>query len=245
MFEHNLNQGFTKTAIVHWYLLAFLSGSVNAGGFMACERFVTHVTGFATLSGIEVARGNGIAALGIMSVPVFFLGGVMVAAWLTVTRKQRGLRPRYATTMGLIAMCLFVVAIGGTFDLFGVFGTDFYLKHDYLLLALLCTASGLQNATITTATGSTVRTTHLTGITTDLGIGLVEAFEARTDTARYRQATARSAYRLGTIVAFLLGGSAGAVLFLNFKYLGFLLPMAIALFGVYVARRQTPRSGVA
>ena len=39
---------FPLAAVRKWVVMAFISGSVNAGGLMACDRFVTHVTGFAT-----------------------------------------------------------------------------------------------------------------------------------------------------------------------------------------------------
>lgn len=217
--------------------MSFLAGSVNAGGFMACERFVTHVTGFATLSGIEIAHGRWGQALGILSVPVFFLGGVMIAAWLTVSDHGGKHEPQYGLTMSLVALCLFLAATAGSSHLFGVFGQNFYLQHDYVLVALLCLASGLQNAALTASSGATIRTTHLTGLTTDLGIGLIQMMDVRREKTKYQVHLRKNVLRLGTIGSFLAGGAVGAALFLKYKYIGFLMPASIALYAVYVARR--------
>jgi uncharacterized membrane protein YoaK (UPF0700 family) len=162
----------------------------------------------------------------------------MIAAKLTVSRQHRGLKPLYTLTMGLEALCLAFAAIGGHLGLFGIFGRDLYLQHDFILLAILCTASGLQNATITSSSGATIRTTHLTGITTDLGIGLVEAFEYRDEPEKYLALNRKNGLRFGTIVGFIAGGAVGAALFLHFKYLGFLMPTGLAVYAAIYASRH-------
>lgn len=244
MFEHGLNTGFTWKTSFHWYLLTFLSGSVNAGGFLACERFVTHTTGFATLTGIALAKGEYFNALAMLAVPTFFLGGVMIAGILTENRRQQGLKPHYATTMALVAACLFAAALAGSFELFGIFGNEFYVKHDFVLIALLCLASGLQNAAITSSSGSTVRTTHLTGITTDLGLGLVYAFSNWKSRKKYRDSMKKNSMRFFTIASFIVGGSIGTFAFVEFHYLGFLLPAGLAVYATFIAKRYPHKEAV-
>lgn len=149
---------------------------------MASHRFVTHLTGFATLFGVDLANQEWLAAMSMISVPLFFIGGVMVSAWLTERRISQGKSPHYATAMGLVTLCLFLAGLGGYLDWFGKFGGEPSVKGDYIFLALLCSASGLQNAIVTSYSGAAIRTTHLTGITTDLGIGLVRIlFPSHTD----------------------------------------------------------------
>lgn len=236
MFAHGLDTEYSRATAFQWYLMSFLAGNVNAGGFLACERFVTHVTGFVTLAGIDFVTDKWAVALGMLTAPGFYLGGVIIAAWFTAHRSNRGLVPNYSATMGLVALCLFMAAVIGALDGFGEFGSGFYLQHDYLFLALLCTAAGLQNAAISTSSGSTVRTTHLTGITTDLGIGLVAAFSARRDSEKYRRLVKKNRQRLGTIFAFFVGGAVGAALYLRIHYLGFFLPIAIAGYAAYLGK---------
>lgn len=235
MFQHNLQQDFSWKAASNWLLLTFLAGSVNAGGFLACQRFVTHVTGFATLFGIDAARGRWDIAVGILSVPAFFLLGSFVAT-LLVDRKIRHPRPpRYALVMGLVTLCLVGAALGGYFNLFGEFGHPVRLKQDYFFLALLCSASGLQNTTITLSSNFSVRTTHLTGTTTDLGISLARFFVVHAARARQRDEQEAMWLKGGTIAAFAAGSAVGALLFMRVHYLGFLMPAAISLYAMILA----------
>ncbi|MGE0616413.1 MAG: YoaK family protein [Bacteriovoracia bacterium] len=210
-----------------WLILSFIAGCVNAGGFLGAHRFVSHVTGFATLFGAEAARGKWDQAIGILSVPAFFLLGVIVSAYLVDNRVHRGKRPHYATVMALVCSCMLVAAIGGRFHWFGEFGSEPKLSADYFFLALLCAASGLQNAAISSASGATVRTTHLTGLTTDLGIGFVRAL---TDRDQYRAEMRATQHRLGMIATFAGGSAVASYAFLKVAFLGFLLPAGLAAY---------------
>ncbi len=232
MFHVREQDVLTRRTLFHWYLLAFLSGCVNAGGFLACGRFVSHVTGFATLFGVEVGHGNLEGAIGIVTVPLYFLAGVIISAWLIDHQIYSKRRPHYSTAMGLVALCLLAVTFGGWLGWFSTFDGTLVLRRDYVLLALLCLASGLQNAAVTTASGHAVRTTHLTGITTDLGLGLVRQFGRHLDPAEREREKLANGLRFGKIIAFALGSAASSYFFMGFQFLGFLLPSLIA---VYIA----------
>lgn len=238
MFRHRFHESVPRRLQFQWFLLAFLAGTVNTGGYMAAHRFVSHVTGFATLFGREAGLGNWDIALGFLSVPLFFLLGVMVSAYLVDRPAHRNSHPHYATVMALVLTCLLVVAIGGHLGWFGEFGKEPRLRQDYILLALLCTASGLQNAAISTASRATIRTTHLTGLTTDLGIGLVRALSS--PKARERELRV-SLFRSGIFLAFAFGSSVGAIAYLRYQYLGFLLPALVALYIALEASRPNLR----
>lgn len=233
MFRHNLESKFYYKTFFHSFLLSFLAGNVNAGGFMACGRFVTHVTGFATIFAIDVAHHSWSMALGILSVPFYFLLGTMLSAYLVDRRIHQGKQAGYVLVMGLMTLCFVSVVIGGSQEWFGYFGEGVNLQQDYFLLALLCGASGLQNAAITTSTGSVIRTTHLTGITTDLGIGLMKLIYPSTQSPEQRTREIRINFLRGiTIMAFILGGCVGAVLYLKYQYKAFLLPAVISFYAM-------------
>lgn len=238
MFKHGLESKFYYKTFFHSFLLSFLAGNVNVGGFMSCGRFVTHVTGFATLFGIDVAHGSWRFAIGILSVPFYFLIGAMISAYLVDRRLHQGREAGYSIVMGLISFCLLMASLGGHWGWFGVFGGEINLGQDYLLLALLCGASGLQNAAITTSTGAVVRTTHLTGITTDLGIGVMRLFLPHQDQARRTREIRINILRVITIMAFMLGSCVGAFLFLEYQYLAFLLPASIACYAMVVTIKR-------
>lgn len=226
MFYSFGREQYPLATLFKWFLLAFLAGNVNAGGYMACHRFVTHVTGFATLFGIDLASGALGDALGMLSVPFFFLLGAMLSAFFVDVAMARGRAPHYALIMGVEAALLLLAATLGR-------------TSDYILMLLLCMAMGLQNAAISSASGGLMRTTHLTGITTDLGIGIVRLFFGRFGKRQRVYEMNRVALRIGTIASFALGCAVGAMLFLQVHYLSFLLPCVIAIYAGSVAVRSS------
>ena len=98
--------------LAHWFLLAAGAGLINTGGFLACRRFVSHVTGFATMHGIGLAEGNWADAASMASVPLYFLLGCMFAAWVADRRIQKGLNPLYVLPLAVIAAFILGASIG-------------------------------------------------------------------------------------------------------------------------------------
>lgn len=235
MFHHRIDRSTPPLAIFHWMLLSFLAGNVNAGGLLACGRFVSHMTGFYTLFGQSAARLTWDAAIGLLSIPIYFLCGVMISAYLVERPIHRGRDPHYVLVMMLAFACLALAAGLGSLGYFGNFGEG-HLKADYPLLALLCLASGLQNSAVSCASGHSVRITHMTGNTTDLGIGIVRAWSMRKSSPNHVDEVRGAWVRAGIIVAFALGSAAGAYLYMQARYLGFLLPAALAL---YIAAQES------
>lgn len=217
-----------------WTALAFQSGCINVGGFLACHRFVTHTTGFATFFGSEMALGNVSHALGYLSVPLFFLTGAMLSAFFTDRRSLHNHKPNYAVVFGVIWICLLLVFLLGVNDVFGTFGEVISLSKDYILLSLLSLASGLQNAMITTISKAIVRTTHLTGLTTDLGIGMIRILSSPNLQTKQNE-TQATGMRLGIIFGFILGSWLGASVFYKHQYWGFLIPLLVTSSFLYVS----------
>lgn len=216
--------------LLKWYLLAFASGAVNVGAFLACSRFATHVTGFAAHLGINAAEREWGKALGMALVPVFFLGGAVLAALFVDLPVNRGLRPRHRAPIFLSAALVGVVGIGGVRGWFGAFGDVPDRWGDFVVLALLSAASGMQNALNTTISGGLVRTTHMTGTTTDIGIGIVRLVFPSSSLDRTEREFHRLWLRVGTVTAFVLGSLAGALLTSRAGFAGFLMPAGVMTF---------------
>lgn len=212
-----------------WLLLVFASGCVNSGGWLAAARFTTHVTGFATLAGIQMTNRQWLDALSISSIPIYFMAGAMISGMLIDRRIQKDLPPLYGLPLMLSAALLGLVALGGELEWFDSFGKPESPSTDYLLLLLLALASGLQNGAVTTATGAVMRATHMTGLTTDLGLGLVRYYYL--SAPERRMEVRATLIRILTLGAFVAGSIAGAYLFLTWHYNGFLVP-ALLSFGV-------------
>lgn len=185
-----------------WLLLVLAAGCVNAGALIACRQFVTHVTGTSTLIGVDASRWwlkpDYLIILG------SFIAGSMASVLALGYRSKRGLAPLYATPLLVVAGLLFLVAGLGHGGTFGSFGTEMDEGGDFLMLTILSFAMGLQNASVATTTGLIVRTAHVTGTATDLGIqlgtALISEGEERDTAVRY------AGLRAAQIVTFIAGG---------------------------------------
>jgi uncharacterized membrane protein YoaK (UPF0700 family) len=229
MFHHRIDKDTPLSVIGHWLLLSFMAGNINSGGLIACGRFVSNVTGFYTLAGESAAHLSWDAAIGFLSIPFFFLAGVMISAVLVERPMHMEKKPHYVWVMGLITILLVASTVFGMIGSFGTFG-DNHLKIDYTLLALLSLSSGLLNAAISVASGHSVRVTHMTGNTTDLGIGIVRLRALKKKTSGYENEMRAVLLRLGIIVSFTLGSGISGYVLLQVHYLGFLVPASIAFY---------------
>lgn len=219
---------YTRTSVYVWMTLAFQGGILNMGGFLACHTFVSHVTGYATLFGQEFNRAEFKFALGMLVVPMFFLAGAMLSGVLVDLQIKLQRKPRYYIVFGVLFLLLLFVVVAGFNGFFGKFGEPLDRSRDYTLLAMLCLVCGIQNGTISLVSKSVVRTTHLTGITTDLGIGLVRVLNSDLLHGKIDDEWKANFMRIGIISFFTLGGVAGYVVFNNWGFRGFLFPCAIS-----------------
>lgn len=221
-----------------WFLMAFIAGSVNAGGFLATGRFVSHTTGFATHFGVDIAHHRISEALSVLSVPFIFMLGSMVSGLFVDYRIHRGLKPQFDRIMILVFLCLIGATVFGIFEEHNILNERYFFKEDYVLLIFLSFSCGLQNAAITTYSGRAVRTTHLTGITTDIGLGFVRLWYFSKNSIEYKKEFIANLLRGGTIIAFILGSTIASVLFLKMNYYGFLIPAILSLCAMTLFRKQ-------
>jgi uncharacterized membrane protein YoaK (UPF0700 family) len=158
-----------QNRIVAGYL-AFVGGFVNSSGFVLVGTFTSHVTGNVGRLADDAAFGNYRGALAALTMVFCFLGGAFAAS-ITVESHLFKRRARaYATALGFEAalLVLFTLVSRATAQ------AHPRLRDSEALL--LCGAMGMQNALVTRLSGAVVRTTHLTGVVTDLGIELARWF---------------------------------------------------------------------
>ncbi len=208
-----------------WSLLSSQSGFANVGGMLAVHHYVSHVTGFAGHIAINILSETYISALLLLTIPVAFLSGSMLSAFFSDIKRLRNQIPRYDLVLFAISFIYFFISVAGYKNYFGYFGEELIGLRDYLLMSLLCFAAGAQNALITTYSGAVVRTTHLTGLVTDLGIGI-----ARVISKQHQHHDKQSNFlRIEIISSFCIGGVIGAFCFQKFQFMGFLIPAVISL----------------
>lgn len=205
--------------------MAFQGGYLNTAGFLACHRFVSHVTGYATLFPYELGAHGITEGLKVALIPLVFLFGVMISGYLVDLRLRLRKRPKYYVSFGLICILLAGILISGEYGYFGTFGEPLALTRDYILLAVLTFICGLQNGTITSVSKSVIRTTHLSGITTDLGIGLVRTIFYKKIAEQIPDEGKANLMRVGIIMFFTVGAFVSYFTFTKVGYLGFLIPL--------------------
>ena len=227
MFIHNKDSLYEPQNIFIWFLLAFEGGLLNVGGFLAVHRFVSHVTGFATLFGYEAVTNNWLSAFGMLAGPAFFLTGAMISAWFIERPRLRSQKPKYGIVFIFIIFNLLVVGTLGKMGVLGTFGEEFNYGRSYIILFILALTCGLQNAVISSASGAIIRTTHLTGPTTDLGIGLVRLWTERSHANR--ELVFGNWCRIGIIISFISGSIIGAFAFKHLQFEGFYIPALISI----------------
>ncbi len=198
---HTPDTIFLRRHAPSWLMLSCAAGAVNGIGFLACSHYVTHVTGTATRMGLEWPHIG--IALEYLAVVLSFIAGAMSSVLALQGRCCRGKRPRWATPLVCVALILAVTGIAGQLGAFGAFGGAAESNPPFAMLSLLAFAMGLQNAAVSTTTGLAVRTSHLTGPATDLGIHLgVACVEGP---GERRKALKAAVLRAGKIFAFIVG----------------------------------------
>ncbi|MGE5517693.1 MAG: YoaK family protein [Bacteroidota bacterium] len=206
--------------------LAFVAGAMNAGGFLAVDQYTSHMTGIVSSVADNLAINNlELVLTGIGSVAAFVAGAAYSSVLINWGRHHRT-HSRYAYPLLWEAGLLLV---------FGLMGGTLELKSGFISITvtLLCFIMGLQNAIITKVSNAEIRTTHMTGIITDIGIELGKMVYLNSqDASAHYQPVRANWRRLGLLVsllaAFSSGGVAGA---LGFKYIGYAstLPLAAML----------------
>jgi uncharacterized membrane protein YoaK (UPF0700 family) len=206
-------------------VLAFVAGAINAGGFLAVQQYTSHVTGMLSHMADQLVLGRMDLLLDGLVAVLAFLAGAMTCAVLINFARRKDLSSEYALPLLLEAALILC---------FGLLGAQ--LAHLETLLApftvvLLCFIMGLQNAIVTKLSNAVIRTTHMTGIVTDLGIelGKLVYWNRHPDaTSSVRADRDRLKVLLSLLSGFVVGGITGA---LGFKLLGygFTIPMALLL----------------
>lgn len=141
--------------------LAFNSGFINGCTLLSLHPHpVSHVTGTTSHAGIDLARGNfDVFGIGITLVICFVFGSAITGYWMPANAFQLG---RQYGPLFLIGSALLLLACL----------TSYYDPESNLYFYLASIASGLQNGMTTKYSGSIIRTTHLTGAATDIGLTL-------------------------------------------------------------------------
>ena len=195
-------------------VLAFSAGCVNTAALMGFTNLsVSHVTGNVSLFAAAVAHFDGHSILYIGASLLSFLAGAILSGFV-IGQKSLNLGRRYGSALyieaGLLLISYFL-----------------YKEHDYFGQLAAAMACGLQNAMVATYSGAVIRTTHLTGLTSDMGATIGNWLAGRP--------ISKPTLGFQAIIwyCFCGGGAVGAFLYAKVGYGALFVPITIVLFAAF------------
>lgn len=189
-------------------VLAFIAGIVNAAGYMGFRhQSITNLTGSSSLLGVALGTADsGEAWHWALSIGAFVMGAVL--SGLIVQQRTLKLGRHYGVALVLESLLLFAAVplldAGSSIGLY-----------------LAAMGAGLQNGMASTYSGMVFRTTHVSGMFTDLGIYIGQRLRGlEVDTLRIRVCAL-------VVATFILGSASGALLFRVLQERTLLIPAVL------------------
>lgn len=198
-------------------LLGLAAGFVNAAGFLAFAVLTTNITGHAALFAEAIAIQQWQAVRIIALWMILFLAGAFLSSLIVI---RIGKNQQYSYVIPVLIEIAILLSVA----LFG-YQYDNGLVAKEVFAGSLLFAMGLQNSLVSMVSGSVVRTTHLTGTFTDLGIELAQFIQKKLENKPALKA--RIKLHSAIIFFFLLGALGGAYLFQRYKFTAFFIPVII------------------
>lgn len=203
MFIHQGKKRTSKHNLQIASLLSFVAGIVNVAGFLAVAKLTTNVTGHFAFFVDEVFKLNFWQSFIYFLYILFFFLGSFSSSLIVEIISRKNENYIYIIPTGIESLILVFI---------GVFGKYLLLENPNLIACSLLFAMGLQNSLVTRISNATVRTTHLTGLFTDLGIELSQLFFYRDRSSR-KKLFSSVRLRLTIISFFFIGGITGGVFY--------------------------------
>lgn len=222
MFRHKGKTRTLKHNLRIASLLSFVAGIVNVAGFLAVQRLTTNVTGHFAFFVDEIFKLNFWQAFIYFLYIFFFFLGSFASNLLVEIISKTSDRLIYVIPTIIESLILFFLAF---------FGQFLISKNPNLLACSLLFAMGLQNSLVTTISNSTVRTTHLTGLFTDLGIELSQLFFYKQKDQKDKLYSSIK-LRLTIITFFFIGGLLGGIFYSTLKLYVLAIAATVLIVGI-------------
>lgn len=188
------------------FALAAVAGGLNAAAFHEVGFFSANMTGNVSALSSLLAMGQWRHGLGYLTIVLSFVIGAMVSTLAISSGLRRGVGTIYARVILVEAALLAALGLA-RIALDRPAGVP-------MLIVGLAFLMGQQNATVTHISNARVRTTHVSGMATDIGIGLarmLNILRGKVDPAEHGEIMTRLRLHTGTVLSFLLGGIAGVL----------------------------------
>lgn len=222
MFRH---QGKTRTFghnLGIASLLSFVAGMVNVAGFFSVQRLTTNVTGHFAFFVDKVFKFDFWEGFVFFLYVFFFFLGAFVSNFLVAFFSRKDDQYIYAVPASIECFILLIL---------GLWGQRLIAISPNTIAFSLLFSMGLQNSLVTKISSANVRTTHLTGLFTDLGIELSQLFFSKAQEQK-NVLMASIKLRLTIISFFFVGSIVGGVLCSKIGLHALLFAAATLIFGL-------------
>lgn len=225
--------------------LAWVAGYTNIVALLTCGHVTSHVSGTTSDLGKGVAVGSwDLAGFSLFLLVTFFLGAAL-SGFATEIGRRRAWESIYVLPMAIEAVLLALFGLGVELHEQGSIERGWPL---FLMTGTASLAMGLQNATITRISNGVVRTTHVTGVLTDLGLEAAQMClwlrdrrvnvppgraQALVHSVTHHPTARRLALLASIIGSFALGAGLGAAAFAYIPRLAMVPPVLFLAWIVY------------
>ncbi|HPE84215.1 MAG TPA: YoaK family protein [Aequorivita sp.] len=208
MFRHQGKSRTFKHNLQIATVLSFVAGIVNVTGFLAIKQLTTNVTGHFALLIFDFEDFRFLRGLTYLLYILSFLFGSFASGFM-IEKYKKNKRLNVFVLPTLVEVFILVAV------------TIFYnltaISYPHVIACSLLFAMGLQNSFVTKISNAVVRTTHLTGLFTDLGIELSQLFFPELH-PHNRKTLATIKLRVYIILFFFLGGITAGFLYLGLSF---------------------------
>ncbi|CZF77779.1 YoaK family protein [Grimontia marina] len=192
------------------FILALTAGFVNGIGLLGFEhQAISHLSGTATLIGTDIINGHPVKLVHLLCILVGFFGGALLSG-LILKDSTLALGRRYD----------FLLLVEAALLLGAIYPMSQNAVYGLYFAAAAC---GIQNGLVTSYSGAIVRTTHITGIITDLGLMFGASLRGQPLNQR------KMVLFIVIAIGFILGGTASAIVFPVLGAFSFAAPAVVCV----------------
>jgi uncharacterized membrane protein YoaK (UPF0700 family) len=228
------NKYFSKSFVTSvWLLMAFQAGYVNVGAFLTSGNFVSHVTGTSSQIGIGVANLNLSVLATFLTILLAFIAGAAFSGHYIGRHVDEGKDPRYTFVLSVKSFFFGMILLLSL----GAFSFEAGITT-LLIVFCLSFCCGVQNSTCALSTNGFLKPTHMTGLSTDIGINLTKIFALSSSSNEYKEERNKNFLRISILFSFIAGGCISGLVFSQSGAYGFLFPFlsSMAFLAMSVSR---------
>lgn len=229
MLKIDKNEFFSQRFVyLVWMIMSFQAGYVNVGGFYTSGAFVSHVTGTSSNIGIGISKFDITFLLNFLVILIAFITGAAFSSYHISKKQDEGKEANYIKVLLIKSVFFFLVLLLSEMD---ILLPDLMAQTtvNTWIIFFLSFCCGIQNSTCAQATGGFLKPTHMTGLSTDIGINLAKYFKAGADNEKRKEELHKNNLRILILASFIAGGVIASLIFTKNGHYGFIFPFLSSL----------------